>query len=99
MKMLPDQFDNYLIETSQLYENYTRAVFPISAKKCETFFGNFTQIFHKCETAFNSGVFYLHKCEMTFKGGEASSWDYVQKLKKHLKHFFTKLQLLMIYRF
>ena len=27
------------------------------------------------------------------EGGEASSWNYVQKLKKHLKHFFTKVQL------
>ena len=25
------------------------------------------------------------------------SWDYVQKLKKHLKHFFTKFQLSTIY--
>ena len=33
------------------------------------------------------------------KGGEASSWDYGQKLKKHLKHFFTEFQLSTIYRF
>ena len=26
-------------------------------------------------------------------GGEASSWDYVQKLNTHLKHFVTKFQL------
>ena len=32
-------------------------------------------------------------------GGEASSWDYGQKLKKHLKHFFAKFQLSTIYGF
>ena len=37
MKMLPDQSDNYLIEASRLYKKYARAVFPLSAKKCETF--------------------------------------------------------------
>ena len=35
----------------------------------------------------------------TCKGGEASSWDYGQKLKKHLKHFFSKFQFSTIYRF
>ena len=33
------------------------------------------------------------------KGGEAFSWDYAQKLKKLLKHFFAKFQLSTIYRF
>ena len=33
------------------------------------------------------------------KGGEASSWDYGQKLKKHIKHFFAKFQLFTIYGF
>ena len=36
---------------------------------------------------------------ISFKGGEASSWDYGQKLKKHLKHFFAKFQFSTIYRF
>ena len=69
MKMLPHQFDNYLIEASRLYKKYARAVFPLSAKKCEIFFGIFAHIFHKCKTAFNSGVFYLHKREATFNFG------------------------------
>ena len=69
MKMLPDQFGNYLIEASRLYKKYARAVFPLSAKKCETFFGIFAHIFHKCKTEFNSGVFYLHKRETTFNFG------------------------------
>ena len=34
-----------------------------------------------------------------FKGGKVSSWDYGQKLKKHLKHFFAKFQLFTIYGF
>ena len=46
MKMLPDQFDNYLIEASRLYKKYARAVFPLRAKKCEIFFGIFAHIFH-----------------------------------------------------
>ena len=69
MKMLQDQFGNYLIEASRLYKKYARAVFPLSAKKCETFFGIFAHIFHKCKTEFNSGVFYLHKRETTFNFG------------------------------
>ena len=69
MKMLPDQSDNYLIEASRLYKKYARAVFPLSAKKCEIFFGIFAHIFHKCKTAFNSSVLYLHKREMTFNFG------------------------------
>ena len=36
---------------------------------------------------------------VSFTGGEASSWHYGQKLKKHLKHFFAKFQLSAIYRF
>ena len=36
---------------------------------------------------------------LSVKGGEASSWDYGQKLKKHLKHFFAKFQLSAIYGF
>ena len=31
-----------------------------------------------------------------FKGGEASSYDYVQKIKYNLKHIFTKFYQLMI---
>ena len=31
------------------------------------------------------------------KGGEASSWDYGQKLKKHLKQFFAKFQFSTVY--
>ena len=69
MKMLPDQFDSYLIEASRLYKKYARAVFPLSAKTCEIFFGIFAHIFHKCKTVFNSGVFYLHKHETTFNFG------------------------------
>ena len=45
-----------------------------------------------------NGLYWLKK-KNVFKGGEASSWDRVQKLKKHLKHFFTKFQLSTIYRF
>ena len=69
MKMLPDQFDNCFIEASRLYKKYARAVFPLSAKKCEILFGIFAHIFHKCKTEFNSGVFYLHKRETTFNFG------------------------------
>ena len=39
----------------------------------------------------------LHR--LNVEGGKTSSWDYVQKIKKHLKHFFTKFQLSTIYRF
>ena len=41
-------------------------------------------------------ISYIHD---TIKRGETSSWDYAQKLKNHLKHFFTKFQLSTIYRF
>ena len=56
----------------------------------------FTDIFQNTMNAHAPFRTLTHK---EVKGGEASSWDYVQKLKKHLKHFFTKLQLSTIYRF
>ena len=37
--------------------------------------------------------------KICFEGGEASIWDYGQKLKKHLLHFFAKFQLSTVYRF
>ena len=79
--MLPDQSENYLIEASRLYKKYARAVFPLSAKKCEEFFGIFAHIFHKCKTAFNSSVFYLHKRETRFNFGVCFSSE-PQKLQK-----------------
>ena len=79
--MLPDQSENYLIEASRLCKKYARAVFPLSAKKCEEFFGIFALIFHKCKTAFNSSVFYLHKRETRFNFGVCFSSE-PQKLQK-----------------
>ena len=79
--MLPDQSENYLIEASRLYKKYARAVFPLSAKKCEEFFGIFAHIFHKCKTAFNSSVFYLHKRETRFNFGICFSSE-PKKLQK-----------------
>ena len=81
IKMLPDQFDNYLVEASRLYKKYARAAFPLSAKTCEIFFGIFAHIFHKCKTAFNSGVFCLFKRETTFNFGVCFLFD-PHKLQK-----------------
>ena len=96
MKMLPDQFGNYLIEASRLYKKYARAVFPLSAKKCETFFGIFAHIFHKCKTEFNSGVFYLHKRETTFNFGvcfllEPHKMQRVSDLQRYDMFFWDRL--------
>ena len=52
-------------------------------------FYDFPQLPNSCDS-----LLILH-----LKGGEASSWDYGQKLKKHLKHFFAKFQLSTIYGF
>ena len=41
----------------------------------------------------------LVKKFLSVEGGEASSWNYGQKLKKYLKHFFAKFEVSTIYRF
>ena len=45
-----------------------------------------------------TGIWLIGNPKSDLKGGEATSWDYGQKLKKHLKHF-AKFQLSTIYGF
>ena len=54
----------------------------------------------KASLAPTNGMFFCTKATLRIiNGGEASSWDYVQKIKNNLEHIFTKFRQFMSQRF